>query len=431
MFWMLMLQVALIGLNAVFASAEIAVIQMNETKVEKMAREGNKPAQRLNKLIHNPARFLATIQVAITLSGFLGSAFAADNFSDSLVDWLVCLGVNVPVHILDTLAVIVITIILSYFTLVFGELVPKQVAMRKTQEIAFQVSGLITFISKIFKPLVSLLTVSTNFVVKLMGINPNDEDESISEEEIRLMVDAGSEKGTIDAEEREWIENVFDFDDLDIEEIMTHRKDLIMLDYNDNKEKWYETIQNCYHSLFPIYDENKDYIIGILQTKDYFRLKNHDKQTILDKAVKPPYFVSENQKADVIFRQMKAHKEKLAVVLDEYGGMSGIITMNDLVEELVGDLNDDEQKDYLSLIEKNVWQIHGNVSLDDIEKETGVHFKEEDINTLNGLIFEKLKRVPLENEVVEIRYKNLNIKVDEFKNHKVLSGMITLQENNA
>lgn len=429
MFWMLLLQVVLIALNAVFASAEIAVIQMNETKVEKMAKEGSKPAQRLNKLIHNPARFLATIQVAITLSGFLGSAFAADNFSDSLVTWLISLGVTIPEKILDTIAVIVITIILSYFTLVFGELVPKQVAMRKTQKIAFQVSGLITVISKIFKPLVSLLTVSTNFVLKLMGINPDEEDETVSEEEIRLLVDAGSEKGTIDAEEREWIENVFDFDDLDIEEIMSHRKDIIMLDYNDSKEQWYETIQNCYHSLFPIYDESKDYIIGILQTKEYFRLKNHDKETILAKAVKAPYFVSENQKADVVFRQMKAHKEKLAVVLDEYGGMSGIVTMNDLVEELVGDLNDDEQKDYLSQVEENVWQIHGNVSLDDIEKATGVHFREEeDINTLNGLIFEKLKRVPLENEVIEIRYKDLIIKVDEFKNHKVFSGMITLKD---
>ena len=214
--FMILLQVVLIALNAVFACAEIAVISMNDNKLAKMASEGDKRAIRLARLTSQPARFLATIQVAITLSGFLGSAFAAENFSGVLVDWLVGLGVPISAKVLDSIAVVFITIVLSYFTLVFGELVPKQVAMRKAEPLALGMSGLISTIAKIFAPLVSFLTMSTNGVLRLMGIDPNAEDDEVSEEEIRMMVDVGSEKGTIDHQDREFIQNVFEFDYLSV-----------------------------------------------------------------------------------------------------------------------------------------------------------------------------------------------------------------------
>ena len=191
---LLLVQAALIALNAIFACAEIAVISMNDTRMAKLASQGDKRALRLKRLTSQPARFLATIQVAITLSGFLGSAFAADNFSDGLVTWLIGLGVPLPRATLDTLAVILITIILSYFTLIFGELVPKRVAMHKAEPLALALSALISGIAKIFSPIVSFLTFSTNTVLRLMHIDPNAEDEEVSEEEIRMMVDAGSEK---------------------------------------------------------------------------------------------------------------------------------------------------------------------------------------------------------------------------------------------
>ena len=239
-----------------------------------MADEGNRKAKKLLNLVCDPSRFLATIQVAITLSGFLGSAFAADNFSEYIVDWLVNMGVGISPAILDTIAVIVITIILSYFTLVFGELVPKQVAMRKKDQLALSVAGLITVISKIFKPLVSLLTISTNAVLRLIGIDPDEGSEEVSEEEIRLMVEAGSEKGTIDHEENEWIQNVFEFDDLPIKDVMTHRKDVTMLNMMDTEQVWDEQIMRSSHSLFPLYHETKDTIVGVLNAKKFFRLKD-------------------------------------------------------------------------------------------------------------------------------------------------------------
>lgn len=417
--WMLLLQVVLIGLNAVFACAEIAVISVNENKVEKLAEKGNRKAKKLLGLVEDPARFLATIQVAITLSGFLGSAFAADNFSGYFVDWLVGLGVSISPEILDTIAVIVITIILSYFTLVFGELVPKQIAMRKKEQLALSVASLITVISLVFKPLVSLLTISTNGVLRLFGMDPNDEGDDVSEEEIRLMVEAGSEKGTIDLEENEWIQNVFEFDDLPIKDVMTHRKDVRMLDWSDPIEVWNEQIMKSSHSLLPLYQENKDHIVGVLNVKRYFRLKDRSNKEDVKKAILEPYFVPENLKADVLFRHMKKEKKKLAIVLDEYGGVCGVVTMNDLIEELIGDLNDDEQTQWIEPAGKNRWKLIGNVSLDEIEEMTGVIMEDGEEETLNGLIYKVLDRVPDDGERFGFEKDGLGFEIVLIKDHQV------------
>ena len=247
--WQLLLQVLLIGLNAVFACAEIAVLSVSETKLERMAADGNRKAARLRKLTVQPARFLATIQVAITLSGFLGSAFAADNFSELLVQWLVGLGVGIPAKTLDTISVILITIILSYFTLVFGELVPKRLAMKKSEQLALGMSGLISAISKFFAPLVWLLTVSVNGVLRLLHVDPEGDEEEVSEEEIRMMVDAGSERGAIDPEEQSFIQNVFEFDNLTAGEIATHRTEVDLLWLDETPEQWDETIRGSRHSM--------------------------------------------------------------------------------------------------------------------------------------------------------------------------------------
>ena len=236
MFALILLQLILIALNAVFACAEIAVLSINEMKLERMAQQGDKRAGRLFALTREPARFLATIQVAITLSGFLGSAFAADNFSEPLVDWVLSLGVALPRATLDTIAVVLITLILSYFTLVFGELVPKRVAMKRPEDIGLRISALVYAISRIFKPLVWMLSVSTNAMLRLLGIDPDEADEAVSEEEIRMMVDAGSEKGAIDQQEREFIENVFEFDDLTAKDIATHRVEAVILYLEESME---------------------------------------------------------------------------------------------------------------------------------------------------------------------------------------------------
>lgn len=431
MFGLLILQVVLIALNAIFASTEIAVLSISETKLEKMAEDGNKKARRLYKLTREPARFLATIQVAITLSGFLGSAFAADNFSEPLVEWLIELGVQIPRGTLDAIAVVVITLILSYFTLVFGELVPKRVAMKCSEQLALGVSGLISGISVVFKPIVWLLTVSTNTVLRLMGIDPNEAEDEVSEEEIRMMVDAGSEKGAIDREEQAFIQNVFEFDDRTAGEIAVHRTEATILWLEDTMAQWDATIHESRHTLYPVCEESADNVVGILNAKDYFRLADKTRETIMAKAVKEPFFVPETMKADVLFRKMKKTRNTMAIVLDEYGGMEGILTLNDLVEQLVGDLGEDTPEaaaaePHMEPLGENRWALIGNVELRDMEQTLGIDIGMEDVDTFTGLVFAELDMIPKDGEQdLELDFKGMHIHILRVEDHQIVYATIT------
>ena len=427
---MILLQVVLILLNAVFACAEIAVISMNDNKLVKMAADGDVRAKRLVKLTAQPARFLSTIQVAITLSGFLGSAFAAENFSGVLVDWIVGLGVPISVEVLESISVVLITLILSYFTLVFGELVPKQVAMRKAEPLALALAGLLSGVAKVFAPIVSFLTFSTNTMLRLFGIDPNAEEDNVSEEEIRMMVDVGSEKGTIDDEEREFIQNVFEFDDLPIDDIITHRKEVVMLDLEDSMEVWEETINSTRYTYYPICEGSADQISGVLNTKEYFRLKDHSRESVLEHAVSAAYFVPEMLKADKLFKNMKSEGIALAVVLDEYGGMSGIITIKDLIEELVGDLGDDTEDEETNLIEflgDNAWAVAGSALLEDVEKALSISLPCEDYETFNGFILNTLGNLPEDEEDMEMNFETFVIHVAEVQDHQVKRAIIKIK----
>ena len=428
--FMLLLQVVLIALNAFFACAEIAIISVNDSRLAKLASQGDKRAARLTNLTCQPARFLATIQVAITLSGFLGSAFAADNFSDGLVQWLIGLGVPIPEKTLDTIAVVLITVILSYFTLIFGELVPKRVAMRKAEPLALAMSGPISAIAKLFSPIVWFLTFSTNSVLRLMGIDPDAEDEEVSEEEIRMMVDVGSEKGVIDSDEKEFIQNVFEFDDITAGEIATHRTEVCLLWMEETMEDWQETIYNSYHALYPICDDSPDNIIGVLSARDYFRLEDKSRESVMKQAVRTPYFVPESVKADVLFRNMKASRNAMAIVLDEYGGMSGIVTMNDLVQQLVGDLGDSVQDEDepapIEQLDSNTWKIHGSADVEEVAETLGISLPTEEYETFNGLIFDALGSIPEDGTTVEIETSGLTIKVTEIVDHQVETAIVAL-----
>lgn len=428
--FMILLQALLIALNAVFACAEIAVISMNDSKLEKMAAQGDKRAVRLARLTSQPARFLATIQVAITLSGFLGSAFAAENFSDGLVAWLIAMGVTVPAKTLDTIAVFFITIVLSYFTLVFGELVPKRVAMRKAETLALGMSALISGIAKLFAPIVWFLTVSTNAILRLLGIDPNAEEEQVSEEEIRMMVDVGSEKGAIAREEKQFIQNVFEFDDLTAGEIATHRTEASLLWLDETMESWANTIHHSRHMLYPVCDGSADHVVGMLNAKDYFRLTDKSRENVMHKAVKAAYFVPESVKADVLFRNMKHSHNRLAVVLDEYGGMVGIVTLSDLVEQLVGDLGEDEPTEdeplLIEQIDSNTWKIRGNALLKDVAGTIGASLPCEEYDTFNGLVFDALGTVPQDGKTVELETAGLLVKVIGIRNHQIEKALVCI-----
>lgn len=431
MIMQILLQIMLILLNAVFACAEIAIISMNDNKLASMAANGDKRAIRLARLTSQPARFLATIQVAITLSGFLGSAFAADNFSDTLVDWLVSIGVSLPAKTLDTISVILITLLLSYFTLVFGELVPKRIAMKRAESLALAMSALITFISHLFAPIVWFLTVSTNGILRLFGIDPNTEENNVSEEEIRMMVDVGSEKGVIDPEEKEMIQNVFEFDDLTVDEFATHRTDISLLWLEESVEEWSKTIHETRHSLYPICDETVDHVIGILNAKDYFRLEPKTKENILENAVKPAYFVPETVCADVLFRQMKKTRNHFAVVLDEYGGMVGIVTMSDLLEQLVGDLETEDielnQEQDIERIDSSTWKIRGCATLDKVAKELSISLPVDDYDTFSGFIFGSYGSIPEDGTTFELDSHTLHIQVLSIADHKIEKTIVCME----
>ena len=426
---MLLLQVILILLNAFFACAEIAVLSVKDARLAHLAAEGDKRAVRLARLTSEPARFLATIQVAITLSGFLGSAFAADNFSELLTDGLLRLGIPLSAATLDTISVILITIVLSYFSLVFGELVPKRIAMRKAEKIALLMSAPVTAISKLFRPLVALLTASTNGVLRLLGIDPSTEDDAVSEEEIRLMVDAGSQNGAIDQEEQQFIENVFEFDDLTAGEIATHRTEVSLLWMEEPMEVWRETILRTHFTRYVVCDGSSDNVVGVLNTKDLFRLPDQSRESVLAHAVKPAYFVPESVKADVLFRNMKKSRSKLAVVLDEYGGMEGIVTMNDLIEQLVGDLGDEHTAE-LPEIEKTgerTWRVRGTAPLRELSDAVGLELESDEYDTLTGLVFSRLGAVPDDGETdVALDLGRLHIRVNAIRDHQVESADLTV-----
>lgn len=419
----ILLQVILIGLNAIFACAEIAVISMNENRLEQLAAEGNKRAVRLSRLTSQPARFLATIQVAITLSGFLGSAFAADNFSDTLTAWLLGIGVPIPEKTLDTISVVVITIILSYFTLIFGELVPKRLAMKKTEQFALGMASMISFLAKLSAPIVWILTVSTNGILRLCGIDPAAEEDEVSEEEIRMMVDAGSRKGVIDFAEKEFIQNVFEFDDLAVGEFATRRKDISILWLEESMEQWDEMIHESRHTRYPVCGESVDDVVGILNVKDYFRLKEKDRETVMKFAVHAPFFVPEGIRADVLFRQMKESRKHFAVVLDEYGGMEGIVTINDLLEQLVGDLEDEdcteEKQEGIEKLDDSTWKIYGNLPLDEVAETIKVPLPTEEYDTFSGFVFATYGSVPGDGSKIEIKTDKLQILVTKIREHQV------------
>ena len=424
--WLLLLQVVLIFCNAVFACAEIAVLSVNEMKLNKLCAEGNRKARRLSRLTAQPAKFLATIQVAITLAGFLGSAFAAENFSDVLVDWLISLGIGVPRSTLDTIAVILITLILSYFTLIFGELVPKRIAMKKSEQMAMALSGLLSIISKLFAPIVWFLSASTNLVLRCIGIDPNQEEEQVGEEDIRMMVDASSEHGGIDHDEKEFIQNVFEFDDLTAEEIATHRTDVDLLWMDESMDEWATTIHNTRHTRYPVCEDSADNVVGILNAKEYFRLADKSRENVMREAVRTPYFVPETIKADALFRNMKRTGNPLAVVLDEYGGMVGIVTLNDLVEELVGDLGDDdtnlvdEDEPTIEKLDDGSLLLTGNVELDDIESALDIELDQEEHDTLTGLVFDVLGAIPDDGDQdITLETEGLHIHVTSIRDHQV------------
>ena len=412
--------ILLIALNAFFAASEMAFVSLNDEKIEKEAKSGNKKAKQIYKMVKEPSKFLATIQIGITLAGFLSSAFASESFADDLAPILndfVPLGLSTW----NTISIVLITIILSYFTLVFGELVPKRIAMKNYEKIAYRSIGTIRMISIITAPFVKFLTFSTNIISKLFGVSAQDE-EVVTEEEIRMMVDVGEEKGAIEESERELINNVFEFNDKVVSEVMIHRTEIFAVDIKNNISDILSKIDDLKYSRIPVYDESIDDIKGVLYTKDLIKVLKKQKDVKVKTIMREAYFVSENKPINELFRDLQKNKKQIAVVVDEYGGTSGIITMEDILEELVGNIfdeYDDVEVDY-EKIDDNTYIINGNVSIYDAKKILGINIPEGDYDTFSGYLIELLGRIPLDDEKPVIETPKATYKIEEYEDKRIL-----------
>ena len=417
----IMVLLILILLNAYFAASEIAFISLNDAKIEKQAREGSKKAKQIEKMLKNPSKFLATIQIGITLAGFLSSAFASDTFADILAPALNNLFPMISVELFRGISIIIITIILSFFTLVLGELVPKRLAMKYYEKIAFATIGIIRAISIITAPFVKILTVVTNLISKLFGISENEE-EIVTEEEIKMMIDEGEEKGTIEEDEKEMIHNIFEFNDISVSEVMTHRTDVYAIEINSNIDDIIKEIDEYKYSRIPVYQETIDDIKGILFVKDLLKHLHSKKPIKIKNIIREAYFVSENKPINELFKDLQKNKMQMAIVIDEYGGTAGLVTMEDLLEEIVGNIFDeyDEVENEYTKIDDNTFLISGSVSINDLKKILQVQIPEGDYDTLSGYLLELLGRIPQDDENPIIETEKVSYKIEEYEDKRII-----------
>ncbi|TLS50974.1 HlyC/CorC family transporter [Paenibacillus antri] len=415
---------ALIVLNAFFAASEIALISLNDNKIKHMAEEGHKKAMMLQRLLSEPSRFLATIQIGITLAGFMASAFASGSFADDLAYALIAAGVPVPEAALNTFSVVLITLLLSYFTLVLGELVPKRLAMKKAETIAMLAARPLTILSVVSAPFVKLLTLSTNVLVRLFGVDPNADDEQVTEEEIRMMVDVGEERGAIQENEKMMINNIFDLDTKTVSDIMTHRTDLAAIPVDATYKDVVRVINEEKYTRLPVYESSVDNIVGVLHAKDIVQhMETCDEESFdLGELLRRPLFVPTSRRIDELFKDFQKHKTHFAVAIDEYGGTAGIVTVEDLLEEIVGSILDeyDEEEDKeIELLDDHTYLIKGEVDLDVVQDVLDIELPTEEYDTLSGFIIGELGTIPTGADRASIERSGYAFEVQEMNKKRI------------
>lgn len=415
--------IILILLNAFFAATEIAFISLNDAKISKQAKEGNKKAKKIKEMLVNPSRFLSIIQIGITFAGFLSSAFAAESFANKLAPVLNNLLPQISLEIWNNISIIIITIILSYFTLIFGELVPKRIAMKNPEKLAFVSIDIIKAISAITSPFVKILTVSTNIISKLFGVSEKNE-EVVTEEEIRMMVDVGEEKGAIAEDEKDMINNVFEFNDIVVSEIMIPRTEIFAIEINKSISQIIEELSEDFirYSRIPVYDENIDNIEGIIYLKDIL-LCAKNKNAKIEDLIKEAYFVAETKPINELFTELRKSRKQIAMVVDEYGGISGMVTMEDILEEIVGEIYDeyDNVEEMIKKIDKHTYIFNGNLAVYEVENELKVKIEEGDYDTISGYLVNKLGKIPTQKEVGKIiETEKVNYKIEKVKDRHIV-----------
>ena len=414
-------------LNAFFALAEMAIVSVNRNRIKMLADDGDKKASLLADLLEEPNKFLSTIQVGITLAGFFSSASAATGISEVIGASLSQLGIPYA----QSISLVVITLLLSYVTLVFGELVPKRIALQKSEQMAMLSVRPIVFVFKFAKPFVKLLSLSTNVLLRVIGMSDTDLEEKVSREEIKSLVDAGEEYGVINQIEKEMINSIFDFDDKLAKEVMTPRTEVYMI--NSQLPLSIEELLEENYSRIPVYEGDIDNIIGVLYLKDFL----HEAYQVgfenvnLKKLLHRPYFVPECKNIDQLFKELQKSKKHLAVLIDEYGGFSGIVTIEDLIEEVMGDINDeyDEDEPFIRKIDNDTYIVNGLISIKELNDKLHLNLDEEteDYDTLGGFLINQIDYIPSETEECMVEYENLLFKVQCVKDKRIETVKIHIQ----
>lgn len=419
----LILLFVLIIVNAFFAMSEIAIISLNDNMIDKLAEEGHKKAKKIKKLTSNPSSFLSTIQIGVTLAGFLTSASAATSFADKLAAAIEKLGTGIPTSVINGVSVVVITVIISYFSLVLGELVPKRIAMQKSEKIAYAVSGILLVFKKLMSPFVKVLSGSTNLVVRMLGLDPNANEDIVTEEEIRMMVDVGQEKGVIEDQQKEMIDNIFDFDDIDVSDIMTHRTDMIAVEDTDSLKDVVKEAIDGGVSRIPVFHEDPDNIIGIVYIKDLLKYissslpKDMGPKDVMRKA----YYVPFSKNCGELFNEMCEKRIQMAVVVDEYGGTAGIVTMEDLLEAIVGNIQDeyDNEDEEIVEVDDNLFTIDGTTAIEEVNELVDDVIPEGDYETLGGFIISQLGYLPKNGDMSVVEFENLKLTVLNVEDRRI------------
>lgn len=412
----LALLLALVLVNAFFAASEIAIVTFNDNKLKKMADDGNKKAKMLVKMVSEPSKFLSSIQVGVTLSGFLASASAAEQFQPMLTKALSFIPIQTSV--LSGIALLIITLAISYVSLVLGELVPKRIAMHNPEKISLAVAPIVYFLYRVEKPLVAVLSFSTNLILRLIGIDPANKPEQVTEEEIRMMIDVGNEEGTIEQSERDMIDNIFEFDDITAEDVMTHRTEIAAVESTSTIPEVVRMAMTEGYSRIPVYKEDIDDIIGIVYAKDMLRFIGKGEESLENRSIEPfireVIFVPESNRCTDLFKTFKDKKIQMAVVVDEYGGTSGIVTMEDLLEAIVGNMQDeyDNEEEEFSKISDHIFNLDGSMAIEDVEKLLHIKVEDgEDYDTLSGLLTDLLDRIPSPDEHPIVQIENVEFTV--------------------
>ncbi len=421
----LILLLALVLVNAFFAMSEIAIISLNDAKLEKQAAEGNRKAKKILRLTKNPSNFLSTIQIGVTLAGFLTSASASQSFVNLLsgaIERTVVAKV-LSAGVIESICVVLITVIMSYFSLVLGELVPKRIAMFSPEKISFRVVGILLVVAAVTKPFVKVLSLSTNALLRLFGIDPNAQPEEVTEEEIRMLVDVGGEKGVIEDVQKEMINNIFEFDDIDAGDIMTHRTDVEAVEVNDPVLDVIGIAEREGYSRIPVYEEDLDHIIGIVYIKDLIAFIGSElpKDQSLRQVMRDVYIVPESMKCGVLFKELTSRKLQMAVVLDEYGGTAGIVTLEDLLESIVGNIQDeyDNEEEEFSVIDDTTFTVDGTTAISEVNEHVGVDIPEDDFETIGGFVISLLGYLPEDGEMNELDYENLHFTVLNIEDRRI------------